>query len=406
MFKIISGMKPYYDFVVLGGGIVGLTLARALKKLHPASLIGLLEKEAEIGMHGSGRSGGVIQAGFYHASDIDKIQLTYSGNKMLTKFCNDHRLSIRKCGQLVIAKNDKDIEGLKELEKRAKTANIPIEVLSEEQTHKIDPNVKTRGVSLYTPVVSTIVPKQVCLALERENRDLDIDILTRTHYISRNSEGINTNKGRLTYKKLFNTAGCNVDRIAHDFGFALEHKIIPFTVSFIKSVHPTQEVATTIFGVPDFKFPYVEVKLTPMPDGKLKIGPSVTPAIGRESHLGISRIPFADVLETIIADIKLGVLYRNDVVNYVTLCASEYKKKMIWQLKKEANKQLIKPLKGKYIWDQRGIMPCVFNTKERKYVTDLLIFDNEKSCHIVNPVFPGFTTAFSTAELIASKYSV
>jgi L-2-hydroxyglutarate oxidase LhgO len=325
---------------------------------------------------------------------------------MLTKFCDDHRLSIRKCGQLVTTNSNKDIERLKELERRAKVANIPIELLNEEQTQKIDPNIKTRGVSLYTPVVSTIVPKQVCLALERENRDLGVDILTRTHYTSRNSEGINTNKGKLTYKKLFNTTGCYVDRIAHDYGFALEHKIIPFTVSFIKSVHPTQEVATTIFGVPDFKFPYVEVKQTPMPDGRLKIGPAVTPAIGRESHFGITRVPFTDMVETVIADIELGVLYRHDVVNYVALCASEYKKKMIWQLKREANKQLIKPLKGRYRWDQRGIMPCVFNTKERKYVTDLLVFNNEKSCHVVNPVFPGFTTAFSTAELIANKYSV
>eukprot|EP00826_Nyctotherus_ovalis_P013181 TRINITY_DN13523_c0_g2_i1.p1 TRINITY_DN13523_c0_g2~~TRINITY_DN13523_c0_g2_i1.p1 ORF type:complete len:400 (+),score=88.09 TRINITY_DN13523_c0_g2_i1:198-1397(+) len=399
-------MKAYYDFVVVGGGIIGLSLARALRKLHPASLIGVLEKEEEIGLHASGYSGGVIQAGFFHAADPEKIQLTYTGNKLLTTFCEDHRLSLRKCGQLVVTHSDKDIEGLRELEKRAKAGNIPVEWLNEDQVAKIDKNVRTKGAALYTPVVSTIVPKQVCLAMEREVRDLNVDILTRTRYISRNTDGINTNKGRLTYKKLFNTTGCSVDRVAHDFGFALDHKVIPFTISFVKSTQPTQEVSTTIFSVPNFKFPYVEVKQSPMPDGRLKIGPAVTPALGRESHLGISRVSLPGAVRTLAADFELGIFYRHDVVNYISLCVGEYRKKMIWQLKKDANKQLLKPLKAKFMWDKKGILPCVFDTKKRKYVDDLLIYNSEKSCHLINPVFPGFTTALSIADLIANKYSV
>ena len=103
------------DFLIIGGGVIGLNIARQLKRTFTDSTVRVLEKESECGMHASGRNSGVLHAGFYYSPDSLKAKFTRVGNQRLTEYCKEKRLSINACGKLVVAKDQDDHAAMDEL---------------------------------------------------------------------------------------------------------------------------------------------------------------------------------------------------------------------------------------------------------------------------------------------------
>jgi L-2-hydroxyglutarate oxidase LhgO len=93
------------DFLIVGGGVIGVNLALQAKKRYPDAVVTLIEKEADCGEHASGRNSGVLHAGFYYTADSLKARLTRDGNRQLTEYCAERGLGINRCGKLVVAKN-------------------------------------------------------------------------------------------------------------------------------------------------------------------------------------------------------------------------------------------------------------------------------------------------------------
>jgi L-2-hydroxyglutarate oxidase len=106
------------DFLVIGGGVIGVSIARRLRTLYPDSAVTLIEKEASCGLHASGRNSGVLHAGFYYSPDSLKAKFTRDGNAQLTAYCEEKRISLNRCGKLVVAKDAADLSALDELLKR------------------------------------------------------------------------------------------------------------------------------------------------------------------------------------------------------------------------------------------------------------------------------------------------
>ena len=131
------------DFLVVGGGVIGINIARGLKKHYPTSKVTLIEKEASCGMHASGRNSGVLHAGFYYTPDSLKAKFTRDGNARLTAYCEEKRISLNRCGKLVVAKDSADLSALDELLKREKASGIKLEELSEQDAKRIEPRAKT-----------------------------------------------------------------------------------------------------------------------------------------------------------------------------------------------------------------------------------------------------------------------
>ena len=104
-----------YDYLIVGGGIIGLSIARELKNRFPDDSIGILEKEADVAYHSSGRNSGVLHAGFYYTENSLKAKFTRDGNQELTKYCDENGLKINKCGKLVVATDEEEYQGLIEL---------------------------------------------------------------------------------------------------------------------------------------------------------------------------------------------------------------------------------------------------------------------------------------------------
>ena len=111
-----STYKP--DILIVGGGIVGLAVARAARRRWPEASVTVLEKEGEVGLHGSGRNSGVLHAGFYYTADSLKARFSRDGTRQWTEMCQERGLAINRCGKLVVAKGPEELEGLAELKRR------------------------------------------------------------------------------------------------------------------------------------------------------------------------------------------------------------------------------------------------------------------------------------------------
>src|SRR5436309_12377894 len=131
------------DFLVIGGGIVGLNIARELKRRFPKASVSLVEKEPECGLHASGRNSGVIHAGFYYTADSLKAKFTRDGNRMLLQYCEEKKIPVNKCGKLVVAKDETELPQLDELLRRGKANSVVLESITAADAVKIEPRAKT-----------------------------------------------------------------------------------------------------------------------------------------------------------------------------------------------------------------------------------------------------------------------
>ena len=118
------------DFLIIGAGIVGLTIALELKKQFPDSSIAIIEKEEHPGVHASGRNSGVLHAGFYYTADSLKAKLCREGNLAWREYCQENNLTLNHCGKLVIARNEDELDGLDELYKRGQVNGVELEMIS------------------------------------------------------------------------------------------------------------------------------------------------------------------------------------------------------------------------------------------------------------------------------------
>ncbi|MBT8398212.1 MAG: FAD-dependent oxidoreductase, partial [Gemmatimonadetes bacterium] len=153
------------DVLVVGGGIVGLAVARAARLRWPDASVVLLEKEPEVGLHGSGRNSGVLHAGFYYTADSLKARFSRDGTKQWTELCLERGLAINRCGKLVVAKGPEELDGLEELKRRGHRNGVQLQEVSQEEAREIDPAAKTFQKALFSPTTASVDPAQVTRAL-------------------------------------------------------------------------------------------------------------------------------------------------------------------------------------------------------------------------------------------------
>jgi len=138
-------MKSLYkpDFLVIGAGIIGLTVALQLKKQFPDSKIIIFEKERKLGVHASGRNSGVLHAGFYYSANSLKAKLCRDGNSFWRSYCLEKKLKINQCGKLVVARNEAELNELDKLYRRGQENSVKLELISENQAKEIEPSIFT-----------------------------------------------------------------------------------------------------------------------------------------------------------------------------------------------------------------------------------------------------------------------
>ncbi len=389
------------DFLVIGGGIIGISVARELIKTFPDTKITLIEKENDCGLHASGRNSGVLHAGFYYTGDSLKARFTKDGNKALTNYCEEKKIKINKCGKLVVAKNENDLLLLDELLKRGKTNGVSLNKVSEEEAKCIEPRAKTYQRALFSPTTSTVSPQEVLKAMKHDALSEGVKILSGIKYVKRVKNNILTSDGIFDAGYIINAAGLYADVIAHDFGFSKQYKILPFKGLYLYSNEPIGSIRTNIYPVPDLRNPFLGVHFTITVDGNVKIGPTAIPAFWREQYNFFDNFNLFEFVDIVNREIDLFMFSKFDFKKLAIEEIQKYSKLKMVQLAF----MLASDVQEKHYktWGRSGIRAQLVNLKEKKLEMDFVIEGNEKSLHILNAVSPGFTCAIPFAKHVCDK---
>lgn len=391
------------DFLVIGGGVIGINIALQAKRKFPDSSVTLLEKEADCGEHASGRNSGVLHAGFYYSADSLKARLTRDGNKRLSDYCSERHLGINRCGKLVVAKNADELPVLDELLARARRNGVALQDITEAEAKEIEPRVRTHERALFSPATASVDPREVMGSFLSDARHSGIQILTNTRYVGRKNGVIHTTKGGIDAGYVINAAGLYADKIARDFGFSEHYRILPFKGLYLYANEKVKALRTNIYPVPDLRNPFLGVHHTVTLDGKSKIGPTAVPCFWREHYQGLSNFRVGEFLEVMLREADLFI--HNDF-NFRKLAWEEMQKVYRPRIVKLASELMNGLETGFYTqWGRPGIRAQLLDTRNRKLEMDFKMEGDKRSFHVLNAVSPAFTCAMSFSEYTFEKIS-
>jgi len=389
------------DFLVIGGGVIGLSIARELRRRQPAARVVVIEKEPLCGAHSSGRNSGVLHAGFYYSPDSLKAKFTKLGNERLTAYCDEKGIALNKCGKLVVAKGPEDLPSLDELLRRGRANGIALDELSTEDAKRIEPRVKTHERALFSPRTSTVNPLQVVEAMQADAQREGVEIRLGVAYVDRQAAGVRTTSGSIDAGYVVNSAGLYADRIALDYGFSEKYRILPFKGLYLYSDEPPGSIRTNIYPVPDLRNPFLGVHFTITADGKAKIGPTAIPAFWRENYVGLANFKLGELLE--VAGRGLGLL-TNAQFDYRRLAAEEIAKHSRKKMVSLATVLAEGVHERNYRkWGRPGIRAQLLDITKRKLEMDFVLEGDRQSMHVLNAVSPAFTCSLPFADYVCDR---
>jgi len=389
------------DFLVIGGGIIGLNIARRLRRAFSGASVRLIEKEIDCGLHASGRNSGVLHAGFYYSPDSLKAKLTWKGNQLLTTYCEEKGIPLNRCGKLVVARDRTEHAGLDELLRRGRTNGITLESISEKEAKEIEPRVKTFQRALFSPATSTVDPALVMQAMKKDALEEGVQLHCGVRYLSLHKQQVATSGGTYDAGYVVNAAGLYADRIARDFGFADRYRILPFKGLYLYSTEPPGAIRTNIYPVPDLKNPFLGVHFTVAASGKAKIGPTAIPGLWREQYEGMTNFRLNEFLEVATRGVGLLASSNFDFKALAVREAAKYSKSKMVSLASD----LAEGVKPEHYqsWGKPGIRAQLLDIKKRKLEMDFVLEGDKRSMHVLNAVSPAFTCSLPFSEYVCER---
>ena len=389
------------DFLVIGGGVIGLSIARKLRRTFPRSSVNLLEKEVDCGLHASGRNSGVLHAGFYYSPDSLKAKFTWRGNRLLTEYCEDKKIPLNKCGKLVVAKDQNDHAALDELLRRGRANGIPLTEISEKEAKLIEPRVKTCERALFSPATSTVDPSLVMQAMKKDAVDEGVQLHCGVRYLESSKGQVKTTHGTYEAGYVVNAAGLYADRIARDYGFSEHYRILPFKGLYLYSSEPAGSIRTNIYPVPDLKNPFLGVHFTVAANGRAKIGPTAIPGLWREQYAGVENFRWGEFFEVALRGMGLLANANFDFRMLALKEVAKYSKSKMVSLASELAED-VRPEHYQH-WGKPGIRAQLVDIDKRKLEMDFVLEGDRHSMHVLNAVSPAFTCSIPFSEYVCQR---
>ena len=390
------------DYLVIGGGIVGLATAWRLQTMQPGSRVCLLEKEPEVGRHQSGHNSGVLHCGLYYKPGSTKAILAVRGIRQMVEFCREADIDHEVCGKLVVACNDTELERLRKLEERGRQNGLEgIEFLGREAMLEREPNVG--GIAaLRVPQEGIVDYPAVCSELKRRITANGGDVQTGarvTRLKQRGGEWIATTpKGDFDGRYLVNCAGLHCDRVAGLAGEKRETRIVPFRGEYYKLVEGSEGlVRHLIYPVPDPQFPFLGVHFTRLIHGGIEAGPNAVLAFAREGYCKTD-VNVRDLWDAV----TYSGLWRF-VVKYPRMTALE-----LWQsLSKrrfcKALQKLVPIIRVTDIEPGGAGVRAQAMAREGNLIQDFCLIQRPAALHVLNAPSPAATASLAIGEEIVRK---
>jgi L-2-hydroxyglutarate oxidase len=277
-----------YDFVIIGGGIVGMSTAMQMASEYPDAKILLLEKESGPAQHQTGHNSGVIHAGVYYTPGSLKAKFCLEGNRATKAFCDQHGIRYDACGKMLVATNEIEKERMKALWERTEANGLEREWLSGAELREREPNI--------VGLAGIFVPSSGIVNYAEVTRQMAAEFMKAGGVIRYNSEVtalderadevvVTTSTGVYQARFLISCSGLMADRVVRMLGLEPEFQICPFRGEYyLLPKQHNQIVNHLIYPIPDPSMPFLGVHLTRMIDGTVTVGPNAVLALKREGY--------------------------------------------------------------------------------------------------------------------------
>ena len=394
-------MPKVPDFVIIGSGVVGISIGSELLRRNPNRRVVIFEKEISSGLHASGRNSGVIHAGFYYSPDSLKARLTSDGNAQLREFARRRGLRIQNTGKVVVAQNAKDVPKIHELYARGIANGVEVEVVSAIDLKQFEPMATTHEVALWSPNTGVGDPMEFMVEFTKEFLELggEISYGTLVKSVSRNR--LETSKGEFHAGHIINASGLYADKIAEMFGFGARYTMLPFLGLYVYAPKLKGALQRHIYPTPDSRNPFLGVHLTTTVDGSVKVGPTAIPVLSREQYSPTSGFNSKEFFQILGTYPKFALSPHHDVLSLLRTELPKLSrrvlvrqaKKLAPSIKLEDFTQVGKP----------GIRAQLFDLKEKKLEMDFVVEGDMDSTHVLNAVSPAWTSCISFSKFVVDQ---
>ena len=393
-----------YDQIIIGAGIVGISLGLALLERDPSRKVLIIDKEGKPGIHASGRNSGVLHAGFYYSPDSLKAKFCRLGNLELRKFCKENNLQILETGKVVVCQDKQDIARLEELYRRGVANEVNIEILDSKDLEKIEPAAQTVDKFIWSPTTAVGNPKDVInkLAEKFTKSGGSFSFNAQVQLIEKDNEVlVKTKTAMYNTKSIINSAGAYAADLAKQVNVGTEYVCLPFLGAYKKSKLLSINPKRLVYPVPNPVNPFLGVHTTITLNNEIKIGPTAFPVIGKEQYKLTDGFNLKELAEFFTST---TALLKSDSVDLLSLAKEEalklFKKPLLNRTRKLSNS-----LDSNTNWVKypSGIRAQIINTETKAIEMDYIVESDKNVVHILNAVSPGWTSSIPFAHWVVEN---
>ncbi len=391
----------FYDYAIIGAGIVGLATAREILRARPGASLVLLDKETAIASHQTGHNSGVVHAGIYYAPGSLKAKLCREGATATKAFCAEHGIPVETCGKLLVATNEIECTRLDALYHRSIENNVEVEKIDSAELTRREPNITGRA-ALFVPSTAIVDYKRVAAVLA-ETIDAEggrIELGQKVEAIREHADGVEISTTRQTYrvKSLVSCAGLQSDRITKMAGAPIDHRIIPFRGEFYTL--PSSRaglISSLIYPVPNPDLPFVGIHLTKTIDGGIIVGPNAVLGLAREGYPKLA-VDFRDIADFVRFPGFWRTIGKHLGPGLAEMRDSLWKRGYLAQCRKYCPSLGLEDLGPARV----GIRAQAV-LRDGTLVHDFLFAETARMLHVCNAPSPAATSAIPIARMITEK---
>lgn len=390
-----------FDVAVLGGGIVGLATAWRISQRAPDSKIVLLEKEAALASHQTGRNSGVIHSGIYYKPGSLRAVNCREGKVALEAFCSEHDVKWEQTGKVIVATEENQLPALQQIYERGQQNRVPSEIIDVDRLAELEPH--TAGIkAIHVPGAGIVDYPGVCSKLGQILTASGAEIRTgsRVTGISQSTDfvTVQTSDDAVEATQVVNCTGLHSDRIARMSGQKFRERIVPFRGEYYTLKPEAQHLCRTlIYPVPNPEFPFLGVHFTKMIEGGVECGPNAVLALAREGY-SWGKISPRDLFESLTYPGFLRLAFKYWRTGLGEMWRSVSKGAFVKALQK-----LVPEIRAEHLEVAPAGVRAQALAPEGKLVDDFLILRSDRVLNVCNAPSPAATASLNIGKLIVDE---